>query len=108
MSDFLTKGDDAREPLTPVFSDTANPIGLNGIEFIEYITPKPQALGQVLEMMGFHPIARHAHVRSNFTVKGISTLWSMRTLRASLAALSAKVLNSMNKYKRALAPLPSA
>ena len=42
MSDFLTKGDDAREPLTPVFSDTANPIGLNGIEFIEYITPKPK------------------------------------------------------------------
>ena len=59
MSDFLTKDDDAREPLTHVFSDTANPIGLNGIEFIEYITPKPQAIGQVLAMMGFHPIARH-------------------------------------------------
>jgi 4-hydroxyphenylpyruvate dioxygenase len=36
-----------------------NPLGLDGIEFIEFATSKPQALGQVLEMMGFRPIARH-------------------------------------------------
>src|SRR6202795_4530643 len=36
-----------------------NPLGLDGIEFIEYSTSKPQALGQVLELMGFRPIARH-------------------------------------------------
>ena len=36
-----------------------NPLGLDGIEFIEYSTSKPQALGQVLEMMGFRPVARH-------------------------------------------------
>ncbi len=40
-------------------SDASDPIGLDGIEFIEYTTPRPQALGQVLEMMGFRPIARH-------------------------------------------------
>ena len=40
-------------------SEAADPIGLDGIEFIEYTTPRPQALGQVLEMMGFRPIARH-------------------------------------------------
>ncbi|MCY1167468.1 4-hydroxyphenylpyruvate dioxygenase [compost metagenome] len=39
--------------------DAANPLGLDGIEFIEYTTSKPQALGQVLEMMGFRPVARH-------------------------------------------------
>jgi 4-hydroxyphenylpyruvate dioxygenase len=39
--------------------DVANPLGLDGIEFIEYATSKPQALGQVLEMMGFRPVARH-------------------------------------------------
>ena len=39
--------------------DVANPLGLAGIEFIEYATTRPQALGQVLEMMGFKPIARH-------------------------------------------------
>ncbi len=37
----------------------ANPLGLAGIEFIEYATPRPQALGQVLEAMGYCPVARH-------------------------------------------------
>lgn len=36
-----------------------NPLGLSGIEFVEYATPRPQALGQVLETMGFRPVARH-------------------------------------------------
>src|SRR6187549_86358 len=59
MSDLLVSqpagatGD--REPL----GDRSNPLGLEGIEFIEYATSKPQALGQVLEMMGFRPVARH-------------------------------------------------
>lgn len=54
MSDLL-----AREPQQDSYSDEANPLGLEGIEFIEYATSKPQALGQVLEMMGFRPVARH-------------------------------------------------
>ena len=36
-----------------------NPLGLAGIEFIEYATSAPQALGQLLETMGFRPVARH-------------------------------------------------
>ncbi len=36
-----------------------NPLGLDGIEFIEFATSKPQALGGVLENIGFRPIARH-------------------------------------------------
>ena len=36
-----------------------NRLGIAGIEFIEYATSRPQALGQVLEMMGFRPVARH-------------------------------------------------
>lgn len=36
-----------------------NPIGLEGIEFIEYAASRPQALGQVLETLGFRPVARH-------------------------------------------------
>jgi 4-hydroxyphenylpyruvate dioxygenase len=59
MSDLLLHPEHAREPLQPSFSDEANPIGLDGVEFIEYATAKPQALGQVLEMMGFRPVARH-------------------------------------------------
>ena len=59
MSDLLLKSGGEREPLQASFSDAANPIGLDGIEFIEFASPKPQALGQVLEMMGFRPVARH-------------------------------------------------
>jgi len=42
-----------------IIADATNPIGLDGIEFVEYATSKPQALGQVLETMGFRPVARH-------------------------------------------------
>lgn len=40
-------------------ADVSNPMGLEGIEYIEYRTARPQALGQVLELMGFKPVARH-------------------------------------------------
>ena len=57
-----TPKDDAM-PLTPrdreAIGEVPNPLGLDGIEFIEYATSRPQALGQVLEMMGFRPVARH-------------------------------------------------
>jgi 4-hydroxyphenylpyruvate dioxygenase len=39
--------------------DSKNPLGFDGIEFIEFATSHPQALGGVLETMGFRPIARH-------------------------------------------------
>jgi 4-hydroxyphenylpyruvate dioxygenase len=39
--------------------DPQNPLGFDGIEFIEFATSRPQALGGVLETMGFRPIARH-------------------------------------------------
>ena len=39
--------------------ESPNLIGMDGIEFIEFTTSRPQALGGVLERMGFRPIARH-------------------------------------------------
>lgn len=39
--------------------ESPNPIGMDGIEFIEFTTSRPQALGGLLEKMGFHPVARH-------------------------------------------------
>ena len=39
--------------------EAPNRLGIDGIEFIEYTTSHPQALGQVLESMGFKPVARH-------------------------------------------------
>jgi 4-hydroxyphenylpyruvate dioxygenase len=37
----------------------SNPVGMDGIEFIEYATAQPQALGTVLARMGFMPVAHH-------------------------------------------------
>ncbi len=39
--------------------EAPNPLGLAGIEFVEFTTPRPQALGHLLEQVGFRPIARH-------------------------------------------------
>jgi 4-hydroxyphenylpyruvate dioxygenase len=36
-----------------------NPLGMDGIEFIEYATSQPLALGGLLEQMGFAATARH-------------------------------------------------
>jgi 4-hydroxyphenylpyruvate dioxygenase len=36
-----------------------NPLGIDGIEFIEYATLEPLALGNILERMGFVQTARH-------------------------------------------------
>ncbi len=53
------------QPANPATADResigeiANPIGLAGIEFVEFATARPQALGQVLETMGFRPVSRH-------------------------------------------------
>jgi 4-hydroxyphenylpyruvate dioxygenase len=39
--------------------EPSNPLGIDGIEFIEFATSQPQALGAVLQTMGFMPVARH-------------------------------------------------
>ena len=46
-------------PDREAIGELPNPLGLAGIEFIEFSTSKPQALGQVLETIGFKPVARH-------------------------------------------------
>ncbi|MFN9279333.1 MAG: VOC family protein [Betaproteobacteria bacterium] len=46
-------------PDREAFADTSNPMGIEGVEYIEYRVGRPQALGQVLELMGFSPVARH-------------------------------------------------
>ncbi len=45
----------APEPLP----EPSNPIGVDGIEFVEYATSKPQEFGALLQKMGFAAVARH-------------------------------------------------
>jgi 4-hydroxyphenylpyruvate dioxygenase len=39
--------------------EPSNPLGMDGIEFIEYSTSEPQAFGALLQKMGFSAVARH-------------------------------------------------
>jgi 4-hydroxyphenylpyruvate dioxygenase len=39
--------------------EPANPLGVDGIEFVEYATSRPQELGALLERLGFAAAARH-------------------------------------------------
>ena len=39
--------------------EPSNPLGIDGIEFVEYATSKPQEFGALLQKMGFAAVARH-------------------------------------------------
>lgn len=43
----------------PADISTANPMGTDGFEFVEFAHPDPAALARVLELMGFTAVARH-------------------------------------------------
>jgi 4-hydroxyphenylpyruvate dioxygenase len=97
--------------------DVPNPLGMEGIEFIEYTSSKPQQLGQVLETMGFRPIARHrsreillyrqgglnvivnAHGQS--TLNGLPSAAAL-TDKPVIAAMAIRVRDASAAYKRAL------
>src|SRR5262245_27971297 len=46
-------------PFAEALPEPSNPLGMDGIEFIEYSTSQPQAFGALLQQMGFAPVARH-------------------------------------------------
>ena len=86
-----------------------NPLGLEGVEFIEYATSKPQALGQVLETMGFRPVARHRsrevllyrqgdiNIIVNAHANGM-----VLTEKPAITAIALRVRDAAAAYRRAL------
>ncbi len=98
-----------REALT----ESSNPLGLDGIEFIEYTSARPQALGQVLEMMGFQPVARHRsrevlrYRQGNMNVVinahrvGVANE-AERGETPTIAAIALRVRDADRAYRRAL------
>ena len=87
----------------------ANPLGLEGVEFMEYATSKPQALGQVLETMGFRPVARHRSREVllyrqgdiNIIVNAHSNGTAL-TEKPVIAAIALRVRDAAAAYRRAL------
>ena len=96
-----------------IVPDATNPLGLDGIEFVEYSTNRPQALGQLLETMGFRPIARHRSrevllyrqgemnviINSHVTALPRSAPPSERP---QIAAICFRVRDARSAYQRAL------
>ena len=86
-----------------------NPLGLEGVEFIEYATSKPQALGQVLETMGFRPVARHRSREVllyrqgdiNIIVNAHSS-GSEVSEKPAITAIALRVRDAAAAYRRAL------
>jgi 4-hydroxyphenylpyruvate dioxygenase len=95
-----------------VAADAANPIGLDGIEFVEYTTRRPQALGQVLESLGFRPVARHRsrevllyrQGEMNVVVNASASAPVPETAddRPAIAAIALRVRDAAAAYKRVL------
>ncbi|MET0606104.1 MAG: 4-hydroxyphenylpyruvate dioxygenase [Beijerinckiaceae bacterium] len=42
----------------PAITDV-NPMGTDGLEFVEYAHPEPEKLGELFRTMGFEPVAKH-------------------------------------------------
>ena len=94
-------------------SEALNPLGFDGIEFIEFATSKPQALGGVLETMGFRPIARHRSREVELYRQGSMNIVVNaqaadvpRTVQPSekpiLSAFAVRVRDAAAAYRRAL------
>ena len=91
-----------------------NPLGLDGIEYIEYSTPRPQALGQLLETLGFRPVARHRsrevmlyrqgdmNIVVNANAGVVKAVAATETALPRIRALALRVRDARAAYQRAL------
>jgi len=89
--------------------EPSNPLGLDGIEFIEYATPQPQAFGALLQQMGFAAVARHRSREvvlyrqgsMNLIVNADSDSSSMKNSTA-VAAIALRVRDAAFAHKHSL------
>ena len=90
-----------------------NPLGVDGIEFIEFATSRPQALGGVLETFGFRPIARHRSREVELYRQGTMNIivnaqpadvprTVMPTERPVISAFAVRVRDAQYAYRRAI------
>ena len=91
-----------------------NPLGIDGVEFIEIATSRPQALGSVLETLGFRPVARHRSREVELYRQGTMNLVVnaqpadvplavVPTERPVISAFALRVRDAQVAFRRALA-----
>jgi 4-hydroxyphenylpyruvate dioxygenase len=93
--------------------EPGNPLGLDGIEFIEYATSQPQAFGTLLQKMGFSAVARHRSREVVLYRQGSMNLivnahpdalpgMSAPGSTPALAAIALRVRDAAHAYRHAL------
>src|ERR1700704_3200284 len=93
--------------------DLSDPLGMDGIEFIEDATSQPQAFGALLQKMGFAAVARHRSREGMLYRQGSMNLllhahadplpgMSAPGATPTLAAIALRVRDAGHAYRRAL------
>ncbi len=93
--------------------EPVNPLGMDGIEFVEYATSQPQQLGSVLQMMGFTQVARHRSREVALYRQGTMNVivnahpealpgMSAPTAHPAISAIALRVRDAEFAYRRAL------
>jgi 4-hydroxyphenylpyruvate dioxygenase len=84
----------------------SNPLGMDGIEFIEYETSKPQAFGRLLQRMGFAAVAQHRSRQVTLYRQGSMNLvvnaHGARGDTPKLSAIALRVRDAAFAHKRSL------
>ncbi len=92
---------------------TANPMGTDGFEFVEYAAPEPEKLGALFAALGFRAVARHRHKNVtlwrqggiNFIINAEPDSFAQRFARLhgpSVCAMAFRVHDAHAAYRRAL------
>jgi len=86
--------------------EPSNPLGIDGIEFIEYATAQPQALGALLQRMGFLPVARHRSREVTLYRQGAMNLivnsHAAKEATPTLSALALRVRDAGYAWRHAI------
>jgi 4-hydroxyphenylpyruvate dioxygenase len=86
--------------------DPVNPLGMDGIEFIEYTTSQPQAFGALLQTMGFAAVARHRSREVMLYRQGTMNLivnsQSATDPTPTVAAIALRVRDAGRAFQRSL------
>ena len=90
--------------------EPTNPLGIDGLEFVEYSTSQPQGLGALLQTMGFAAIARHRSREvvlyrqgtMNLIVNSAGTRMGATSPTPALAAIALRVRDAGRAFERSL------
>lgn len=103
-----------QDPFFSTSDASGNVLGMDGLEFVEFAAPDPDALGAHFERMGFSAVAKHRsknvvlyrqgdiNFLVNFDEESFAQTFN-RTYGPGICAIALRVKNVASAYKRALA-----